>query len=195
MLYVESNPLFGAVMRPYIDSLREQTRTAAFFFSEMAGHQEGLTDSYWLAAQKYVDSLGVWATALSASGETSFNESFRMLWEAVPPQKYFRMVGELAHQMWRNAGRPYFRALDFWVSAENHILTIGGRSIAEAKTLSEAVGLLGRTFSDLAADAYLAGIRERAYYIWKALGELRGHALDDWLEAEAQALGLWRSRR
>ena len=115
-----------------------------------------------------------------------------MLREAVPPQKYFRIVWDLAYEMWMSAGRPYFRALDFWVSAENHILTIGGRAIANAKTLFEAVGSLGRTFTDFAADAYLAGIRERAYYIWKALGEPRGHALDDWLQAEAQTLTLER---
>ena len=76
---VESDPLLGAFTRPYIDSLREQTRNAA------------LTD---------------WATALSPSAETSFNDSFRMLREAVPPQKYVDIVRKLAQEMWMNAGHP-----------------------------------------------------------------------------------------
>src|SRR5512147_1855992 len=120
---VETNPLLGPAMRPYIESLREQTRITAFFFARLAGHQEGMADSYWLGAQKYVESLGVWATALAPSVETSFNECSRILREAFPLQKYLHTVWQLAYEMWVNAGRPYFRALDFWASAEKHILT------------------------------------------------------------------------
>lgn len=147
---VESDPLLGASMRPYIDSLREQTRNAA------------LTD---------------WATALSPSAETSLNDSFRMLRETVPPQKYVDIVGKLAQEMWMNAG-PSSQAFDFWLSAERRVVADTLRMFADTR----------RMFADVRR--MFAGTRKRAYYIWETLGEPRGHSMDDWLQAEAQALTL-----
>ena len=191
---VESNPVLGDFMRPYTDSLRDQTRYIAYLYSYMVGRQEALADSYWLAAQKYVDSIGVWARALSASQEKPFEDLFRTLKEAVPPETYHRKVAELAEKMWMSAGHGYLDPLDIWVSAENHMLTIAARSIANAvantKTTYEAVENLRREFEDFVAVAYLAGIRQRAFYLWKAHGEPSGQALNNWLEAERQTLTL-----
>jgi len=196
---VESNPVLGDFMRQYTDSLRDQTRYIAHLYSDMVGHQEALADSYWLAAQKYVDSIGVWARALSASQEKTFEDLFRTLKEAVPPETYHRKVAELAEKMWMSAGHGYLDPLDIWVSAENHMLTIAARSIANAvantKTTYEAIENLRREFEDFVAVAYLAGIRQRAFYLWKAHGEPSGQALNYWLEAERQTLTLGHQRQ
>lgn len=191
LIFSAQNPLLGAI-RPFIETLREQTRITAYSWSDIAGHQEGMANSYWLAAEKYVNSLGVWAAALSPS-EGSPEERSGMLHElqaAFPLQQYSQLVWELAYEMWKGAGYPYFRGLEFWVSAERHILTIAGQLIATASNVPEAIGSLTRMVRDFVGDAYLSNIRNRAYYIWKAYGERGGHALEDWLEAEDQALTL-----
>ena len=183
------NPYF-AMMRPYSDFLHEQIRTMAYCLSEMAGHHDALANDYWLAAQKYVASLAISAEVLSSSADRNFERHFRDLQEAVPFQNYFQRVAELAQVMSRNAGVAYTNSVSFWIAAERHILAIGARAIASAKNGSDAIEALRMAFSKFEAVSYLASIRESAYYIWKAPGGTPGHALDDWLKAEDQALAV-----
>lgn len=185
------NPFF-AIMRPYSHFLHEQTRIMAYFLSEAAGHHDELANDYWLAAQKFVGSLAASAGVLSSSADENFEQQFHMLQEAVPIPNYFERVSELAQVMSRNAQPAYTNAVDFWVAAEKHVLTISAKSITNAKNFFDATESLRGAFSKFEAVSYLAGIQQSAYYNWKALGERPGHALDDWLQAEARALALER---
>jgi hypothetical protein len=104
---------------------------------------------------------------------------------AVVPTERIR---DLAHCMWDAAGRQYGLALDFWLSAERHVLTMMRAASGAATPSTRDARALAQEFATASAAAYLERIRETAYFLWEATGKQYDGALDDWLKAEKQVL-------
>jgi len=97
-------------------------------------------------------------------------------------------IRDLAHCMWDSAGRQYGLALDYWLSAERHVLTMMRASSGAARPSSEEARVMAQQYATATAAAYLERIRETAYFLWEATGKQYDGALDDWLKAEKEIL-------
>ena len=141
---------------------RELISEVARLFWVTAGTPPGMDISLWVAAKKYVASLIALATPLRTSPDN--------LMEIFSPEAYFRRVQDLAQAMSRRSGQEFMTtSLDFWVSAENHILTMLAGAAAAAQTLQDATSYLTE-IRDLSIEEYLGRIEENAYYIWQEAG-------------------------
>ncbi|MGF1641351.1 MAG: DUF2934 domain-containing protein [Rhodospirillales bacterium] len=97
-------------------------------------------------------------------------------------------IRDLAHCMWESAGRQYGLALDFWLSAERHVLTMMRAASGVATPSTEDARAMAQQYATASAAAYLERIRETAYFLWEATGRHCDGALDDWLRAEKEVL-------
>jgi hypothetical protein len=141
----------------------------------------GMDISFWVAAKNYVASL----IALAIPSRTSPDS----LMDIFSPEAYFRRVQDLAQAMSRRSGQQSMTPPEaFWVSAENHILTMLAGVAAAARTLQDASYYLTEIL-DLSIESYLRRIEENAYYIWqRAHRPPFGAALNHWLESERAIL-------
>lgn len=153
-----------------------------------AGEQYGMALDCWLMAENMVlETMAATAKIVGAAFDTSVSSS-RRFWE-VPTVVPTERIRELAHVMWESAGRQHGTALDFWLAAERHVLTVvrtgmGGLPSENGMQNEWAQELL---FGSPAA--YMDRVREVAYDRWLAAGQEYGRSLDFWLEAERQVLG------
>jgi hypothetical protein len=153
---------------------------AAYFMWEAAGRPAGMDTDFWAAAQKYVASL------ISLGTPTNTNPD--NIIETFSPEVHFHQVQDLAQAMSRRSGQQVMASpLTFWLSAENHILTILAGVAAAARTLQDAIHYLTEMF-DLPIEEYLHRIEENAYYIWERSDRHPGFALDHWLKSEREIL-------
>lgn len=149
--------------------------------------RQALAEQILHLSEEYVNNIGVrlesggWS--LTAVGQ-EFWQRLSWFMRDVPAQYWLQSVARLANAMARNA--VLGEALDFWVAAERHVAAIACRTVATSNTLADAIEKT-YTFNER---HYLEGIRISAYYIWEASGKTSGHALEDWLYAEARALAL-----
>ena len=147
---------------------------------DTAGKPPEMATSFWVAVQKYVASL----IALAIQSSTSPDN----LMEKFSPEAYFHRVQDLAQAMSRRSGQQVMTLpLTFWLSAENHILTMLAGVATAAQTLQDAIPYLTK-ISDLSNEDYLRLIEENAYYIWERAGRHFGAELKDWLESEQAIL-------
>jgi hypothetical protein len=165
---------------------RELISEAARLFWVTAGTPPGMDISYWVAAKKYVASL----KALATPSRTNFDN----LMDIFSPEVYFRRIQDLAQAMSRRSGQQLMtNSLDFWLSAENHILTMLAGAAAAAQTLQDATSYLTE-IRDLSIEEYLGRIEENAYYIWEDARGPFDAALKYWLESEQEILAGIRER-
>ena len=156
-------------------------REAAYSMWDTAGKPSEMATDFWVAAQKYVASL----IALG----TPSNASPGHLIGIFSPEAHFHRVQDLARAMSRRSGQQFMATpLTFWLSAENHILTMLAGVAAEARTSQDAIHYLTK-ISDLSIEEHLRHIEENAYFIWeRARRPPFGAALDHWLESEQTIL-------
>ena len=165
---------------------RELISEVARSFWVTAGTPPGMDISFWVAAQKYVASL----IGLAIPSRTSPDN----LMDIFSPEAYFRRVQDLAQAMSRRSGQQFMTPPDaFWLSAENHILTMLAGMAAAAWTLQDAISYLTE-IRDLSIEEYLRRIEENAYYIWEGAGGSFDNALKYWLESEQAILARIRER-
>ena len=165
---------------------REFISEVARSFWVTAGTPPGMDISFWVAAKKYVASL----IALATPSRTSPDN----LMGIFSPEAYFRRVEDLAQAMSRRSGQQgTTNSLDFWLSAEKHILTMLAGAAAAAQTLQDAISYLTE-ICDLSNEEYLRRIEQNAYHIWEGADRPFGAALKYWLEGEQAILAGIRER-
>jgi TPR repeat protein len=149
---------------------RELISEVARSFWLTAGKPPGMDISFWVAAQKYVASL----IALGTPSRTSPGT----LIDVFSPEAYFRRVQDLAQAMSRRSSQQVMTSqLTFWLSAENHILTMLAGAATAAQTLQDAIHYLTK-ISDLSIEEHLRLIEENAYYIREGAGRPFGAGLE-----------------
>ena len=159
---------------------RKLISDVAHSMSDTAGKPPEMANSFRVAAQKYVASLIALATKLSTSPDD--------LIDVFSPEAYFHRVQDLAQAMSRRSGQQVMTTpLTFWLSAENHILTMLAGVATAAQTLQDAIQYWTK-ISDLSNEEHLRLIEENAYYIWERAGMPFGAALKHWLESEQAIL-------
>lgn len=161
--------------------VEEQIRGLAQPLWESAARPYGMAMDFWLMAEQMVlEMMAVSARmhnkVVSPAPPLRVNEPP----DAVPVDR----VKELAECMWDSAGRQYGVAQDFWLAAERHVLAMLRASLRNSDP--SAVSELAM----LSPAAYLERIRVMAYSYWENAGRSYGHALDCWLRAERDMLGL-----
>ena len=159
---------------------RELISEVARSFWVTAGKPPGMDISFWVAAQKYVASL----MALGTPSRTSPGN----LIDIFSPEAYFHRVQDLAQAMARRSGQQVMTTpVTFWLSAEEHILTMLAGAATAAQTMQDTIHYLTK-ISDLSIEEHLRLIEENAYYIWEKGGRPFGAELDHWLESERAIL-------
>ena len=152
----------------------------AYSMWDTAGKPPGMATDFWVAAQKYVASLRALGTPSSTSPGN--------LIEIFSPEAYFHRVKDLAQAMSRRSGQQFMTTpLTFWLSAEEHILTMLAGVAMAAQTLQDATHYLTK-ISDLSIEEHLRLIEENAYYIWERVNRPFDEALKHWLESERAIL-------
>jgi len=165
------------VWAPNRDLISEVARS----FWVTAGTPPGMDISFLEAARKYVASL----IALATPSRTSLDS----LMDIFSPEAYLRRIQDLAQAMSRRSGQQFMTSpLTFWLSAEEHIVTMlaGAARAAQISYLTE--------IRDFSIEEYLRRIEENAYYIWEGAGPPFGAALDHWLKSERAILAGIRER-
>ena len=165
----------------------EQIGDLAMPLKRSAGEPFDLAMDFWLMAEQMV---------LEVMDATTRVARFNGL-QDVPPAEIdpplpavvpTERIRDLAHCMWDSAGRQYGLALDYWLSAERHVLTMMRASSGVATPSDADARSMAQEYATASAAAYLERIRETAYFLWEATGKQYDGALDDWLKAEKQVL-------
>jgi predicted component of type VI protein secretion system len=165
----------------------QQISKLATPLKQSAGAQYDMAVDFWLMAEQMV--LEVMDATTKVAGlnvlqDVPQAEIDPPLPAVVPTER----IRDLAHCMWESAGRQYGLALDFWLSAERHVLTMMRAASGTATPSTKDARSMAQEFATASAAAYLERIRETAYFLWEATGRQCDGALDDWLKAEKQVL-------
>jgi hypothetical protein len=166
---------------------RDQIGKLADPLKHAAEARYDLAVDFWLMAEQMVLEVMDATTrvaGLSIKDDVPPPEFSPPLPAVVPTEK----IRDLAHCMWESAGRQYGLALDFWLSAERHVLTMMRASSGAASPSNEEARVMAQQYATASAAAYLERIRETAYFLWEATGRQCDNALDDWLRAEKEIL-------
>lgn len=166
---------------------REQISNLADPLKQSAEGRHDLAMDFWLIAEQMV--LEVMDATTKVAGLSVLQDVPQAkidppLPAGVPTER----IRDLAHCMWDSAGRQYGLALDFWLAAERHVLTMMRASSGAAAPGSRDAQAMAQEYATASAAAYLERIRETAYFLWEATGRQYDGALDDWLKAEKQIL-------
>jgi hypothetical protein len=105
-----------------------------------------------------------------------------------PTEVPTKRVRELAYMMWEAAGDQKGAAMDFWLAAERHVLTVMRTGMGTSASESGPQCALTRELMFGSSSAYIDRVRESAYALWASSGEEYGRSLDFWLEAERRVL-------
>ena len=165
----------------------EQISNLALPLKQSAGAQYDMAVDFWLMAEQMV--LEVMDATTKVAGLNSMQDVPQAeidppLPAVVPTER----IRDLAHCMWDSAGRQYGLALDFWLSAERHVLTMMRASAGTTTPSTEDARSMAQDYATASAAAYLERIRETAYFLWEATGKQYDGALDDWMKAEKEVL-------
>ncbi len=153
-----------------------------------AGEQYGTAMDCWLMAENMIlETMAATTKIVGAALDTTVS-STRQFW-AVPTEVPTERIRELAHLMWEGAGRQQGAAMDFWLAAERHVLTVMRTGMSTSTSDSDTQNELVRELMVGSTAAYMDRVRELAYGLWESAGAEYGRSLDFWLEAERQVLG------
>lgn len=143
---------------------------------ESAARPYGMALDFWLMAEQMIFEMLTASARLAsaAAGEGDADAS------GATGAASVARVQDLAQCMWDNAGRQYELALDCWLAAERHVMTLTRATRATREGTRE--------LATLPPPVYLEHIRRNAYHLWEAAGQQYGSALDYWLQAEQQVL-------
>jgi hypothetical protein len=165
----------------------QQISKLATPLKQSAGAQYDMAVDFWLMAEQMV--LEVMDATTKVAGLNVLQDvpqaEIQPPLPAVVPTERIR---DLAHCMWDSAGRQYGLALDYWLSAERHVLTMMRAASGTATPSTKDARSMAQEYATASAAAYLERIRETAYFLWEATGRQYDGALDDWLKAEKQVL-------
>ena len=165
----------------------QQISKLAMPLKQSAGAQYDMAVDFWLMAEQMV--LEVMDATTKVAGLNVLQDVPQAEIEpplpAVVPTERIR---DLAHCMWDSAGRQYGLALDYWLSAERHVLTMMRAASGMATPSTKSAQAMAQEYATASAAAYLERIRETAYFLWEATGRQYDGALDDWLKAEKEVL-------
>lgn len=87
---------------------------------ESAGRQYGMTQDFWLAAERHVQAM---LRALAVPPGMAGPYAWAREMAALPPKAYLEQIRTLAYQMWEQAGHQYGQTLEYWLKAEQFVLT------------------------------------------------------------------------
>jgi hypothetical protein len=107
-----------------------QIRALAECMWNAAGQQYGMTQDFWLAAERHVLAMMRATAAPMRDGTAAWAEDLARL----SPAAYLERIQVVAYYLWEAAGQQYGRALDFWLEAERRTLS-ALQSQAAAKDL------------------------------------------------------------
>lgn len=121
---------------------------------EAAGRQYGMTQDFWLAAERHVLAM------LRASAFPTDSE--KPGWPAdlakLSPAAYLEQIRRMAYYYWEATGRSYGNTLDYWLQAERDLLSMmsaategGDRTSPPADGVSPAGAPKGAAASDMPA--------------------------------------------
>ncbi len=167
--------------------IEDRIRLLAKPLWESAGERYGTALDCWLMAENMVVETMAATTKLVGATLDTTALSSRQLWER-PPEVPTKRVRELAYLMWEAADRQQGAAMDFWLAAERHVLTVLRTGMGTSASESDPQCALTRELMFGSSSAYIERVRELAYALWAASGEEYGRSLDFWLEAERQVL-------
>lgn len=160
-------------------------RSLAYHMWRSAGQDYGRAMDFWVMAEQMV--LELVAATARLSGKAM--DSAVVAAERSAPwlaAAYLQRNRELAHAMWEAAGQRQGQAIDYWLAAERHIMTMIMSFAAGNEGKPEA--MVEKALESFSAQAYLDRIRTLAYYMWEAAGQQYGDALEFWVAAERQML-------
>lgn len=167
--------------------IEERIRQLAKPLWESAGEQYGTALDCWLMAENMVvETMAATTKIVGAAFDTTVL-SPRQFWER-PSEVPTQRIRELAYLMWEAAGDQQGAAIDFWLAAERHVLTVMRTGMGTSASESDPQCALTRELMFGSASAYFERVRESAYALWAASGEEYGRSLDFWLEGERQVL-------
>ncbi len=169
------------------NKLEDRIRQLAQPIWVSAGEQYGTALECWLMAENMVlETMAATAKIVGAAFDTSLSSS-RRFWE-VPTVVPTERIRELAHVMWESAGRQQGAALDFWLAAERHVLTVMRTGMSAPPSENDTQNEWAQELLFGSPAAYMDRVREAAHDRWLAAGQEYGRSLDFWLEAERQVL-------
>lgn len=163
-----------------------RTRTLAYHLWRSAGQDYGRTVDFWIMAEQMVVELAVAAARLSGAAVESASAATGLKAPRVAAS-YVRQINELAFLMWEGAGWRYGEAVDNWLSAERHVMTMA-MTAGQRDRRRDPEPDADEPTDSFSAEAYLEQIRTTAYYMWEAAGRQYGGAMDFWLAAERRVL-------
>lgn len=169
------------------NQIEERIRQLAKPLWESAGEQYGTALDCWLMAENMVVETMAATTKLVGAALDSTVLSPRQFLER-PTEVPTKRIRELAYVMWEAAGDQQGAAMDFWLAAERHVLTVMRTGMGTSASESGPQCALTRELMFGSSSAYIDRLRESAYALWLSSGEEYGRSLDFWLEAEWQVL-------
>ncbi len=175
-------------------NIESQVNSLAYHLWLSAGREYRRVVDFWSMAEQMVWELAVATTRMSGSAMEAGVDPDRTA--PTIAATYLQRVHELAYFMWEASGAQCGRAMEFWLAAERHVMTMmlfsGQKADAtEGAPGGEADGVSPAPGSPypFSAEAYLNEIRKTAYYMWEKAGQAYGaDNLDFWLAAERQVL-------
>ncbi len=166
--------------------INHQINSLAYHLWVSADREYGRALEFWNMAEQMVWELVVGSARLSGSvAEASVAVERKAPAMAA---NYAQQVRELAYLMWEAAGAQYGRAMDYWIAAERHVMTMMMASAAKNPSADADVSDES-PFDQFSPATYLNAIRTAAYYMWENAGrQASANSLDFWLAAERQVL-------
>lgn len=178
-------------MSPDGTTMNQQTESQisnlAMPLKESAAAHYDLAVDFWLIAEQMVLEVMDASTKVAGLG-TLRDVPQAKIDPPLPAEVPTERIRDLAHCMWESAGRQYGLALDYWLSAERHVLTMIRAASGMATPSTKSAQAMAQEYATASAAAYLERIRETAYFLWEATGKQYDGALDDWLKAEKEVL-------
>ena len=130
---------------------------------ESAGHQYGMAQDFWLAAERHVLAMLRVAAFPAESAKESKNAWTSEL-AGLAPAAYLERIRRMAYYYWETAGRNYGNTLDCWLQAERDMLKMmsaategGSEPSPPADGISPAGAPKGAAPSDLPPHGNPAG--------------------------------------
>lgn len=191
-VFINSSPKTGDALSPLLSALSGATHLQliegiAHSIWEQEGRQIGSALDHWLAAEKQVLAVSV-AVMESSRDAHEAMRNLSLTLHNLDPVNLLEPIRALAEAMWEQAGGQSGFALDFWVAAEKHVLTLTAAVIRQASAGSGSAELIASMFSAFSPLPVLEMISETAQKAWLELGRKTSQDVDNWLNAEREVL-------
>ena len=165
--------------------IESQVKTLAYHLWLSAGREYRRAADFWIMAEQMVCELATVSARLSGSA-IEMGVAIERAAPAIATASLHR-IQELAYFMWEASGAQCGHAIDHWIAAERHVMTM---MVVSGEMASSADPAQSGETDCFSANAYLNEIRTGAYYMWEKAS--REHSGDDhlgfWLAAERQVL-------